>query len=119
MSGASLINPPPSHSTPLASLDGWTLILRCPKCGTREKPVSKLCEALQEHLNRRTPLGERVRKASVMPLWDILPRLTCDYCHSKPAVLKASCTWVGVYREVPPAVDLTDLLAPPEKEEAA
>ena len=50
----------------------------CPKCGDRIKPVAKLCE--------------------VVPAWreigDIIPRLSCDVCRSKPVRMRAVNSWV-------------------------
>jgi hypothetical protein len=41
-----LICPALSATTPLASPDGYDLLLRCPKCGDRIKPVSALYTAV-------------------------------------------------------------------------
>jgi hypothetical protein len=71
------ISPPLSSSTPLASLDGWNLVLRCATCGPREKPVSELYKAVRAS----TALGV------------VLPKLRCDGCRAKPAGLEATCPW--------------------------
>src|ERR1700730_16134413 len=73
-----LIWPALSATTPLASLDGYDLLLRCPKCGDRIKPVSALYAAV-----------DRCRE-----IGDIMPRLTCDVCRSKPVTIRAVNSWV-------------------------
>jgi hypothetical protein len=77
MDEACPISPPPSHSTPLASLDGWNLVLRCDTCGPREKPVSALYAAVR----------------GSVALGDVLPKLRCDGCRAKPAGLEVTCQW--------------------------
>jgi hypothetical protein len=71
------ISPLLAPSTPLASLDGWNLILRCARCGPREKSVSELYKA--------------VRASSALGV--VLPKLRCDGCRAKPAGLEATCQW--------------------------
>lgn len=71
------ISPPLSSSTPLASLDGWNLVLRCATCGPREKPVSELYSIVRGS----TALGT------------VLPKLVCDRCRKKPTGIEATCQW--------------------------
>lgn len=107
----SLINPPPSHDTPLASLDGWDLVIVCPKCGPRHKPVSALRDELQERMRQEAhAAGGRPGLASAKPLGDVLPHLLCETCSGKPDELHAVCTWVTKYQPAPPPIDLTELL---------
>lgn len=111
MSTEPLINPPPNHDTPLASLDGWTLCITCPNCGTHHRPVSALRDALQERMRQEAhAAGCRPGMAAAKPLGDIFPRLLCETCFSKPTALHAVCTWVAQYQPAPPPVDLTALL---------
>jgi hypothetical protein len=98
----SLISPPLSEKTPLASLDGWTLLLKCPRCGDRTKPVS----ALYAVVDRCRPIGT------------ILPRLSCDACKSKPTRLLGVNTWVAKFDREPATEDLSFLLPKPEAEAA-
>jgi hypothetical protein len=90
----SQISPPLSAKTSLASLDGCDLVMACPKCGDRVKPVAKLCEAV--------------------PAWreigDIIPRLSCDACRSKPVRMRAVNSWVRKFDREATAEDLTFLL---------
>jgi hypothetical protein len=74
----SLIAPALSAKTPLASLDGYDLLLQCPKCGVRIKPVSKLYAVV----DRYSEIGS------------IIPRLACDGRKSKPVALRAVNSWV-------------------------
>jgi hypothetical protein len=90
-----LINPPPSHDTPLASLDGWTLIVTCLKCGPHHKPLSALRDELQERMRREAhAAGGRPGLAAAKPLGNVLPHLLCESCSSKPNALHAVCTWL-------------------------
>jgi hypothetical protein len=89
-----LIRPPLSHRTPLASLDGYDLLLACPKCGDRIKPVSALYAAV-----------DRCREIGT-----IIPRLSCDVCRSRPIRLRAVNSWVVKFERETAAEDLTFLL---------
>jgi hypothetical protein len=80
----------------LASLDGWNLVFRCPKCGEKEKPAAELLAVVH-----RSTLLSRV-----------LPRLTCPGCKGKPTSLEAVCVWAVKYGREPLREDLTPLLAP-------
>jgi hypothetical protein len=71
------ISPPVSSRTPLASLDGWAFVLDCAVCGPREKSVNELCAV--------------VPPAALIS--DVLPKLVCDRCRSKPARMSATCQW--------------------------
>jgi hypothetical protein len=90
----SQIAPPLSATTPLASLDGWHLVLTCPTCGDRTKPVDKLYAAV-----------DRYREIGA-----ILPRLFCDVCKAKPVGLRAVNSWVVKFDREAAAEDLTFLL---------
>ena len=89
-----VLSPALSERTPLASLSGWTLILRCPKCGERRKPM----DALAQSVRISRPIGE------------IIPRLSCDHCQSKPTEVVGVCTWMANYGRQPEAEYLTFLL---------
>ena len=90
----SLLSPPLSARTPLASLAFWELVLKCPKCGDRRKLVA----AMFDKIDRCREVGE------------IFPRLLCDVCRSKPAKL------IGVCNMTPEPVseDFSFLLQKPE-----
>jgi hypothetical protein len=92
-----LICPALSATTPLASLDGYDLLLACPKCGDRIKPVSALYAAV----DRCHEIG------------DIIPRLSCDVCRSKPVTIRAVNSWVVKFDREAATVDLTFLLPRP------
>jgi hypothetical protein len=92
-----LIAPPLSTRTPLASLDGCDLLLQCPNCGDRIKPVSKLYAAVE----RCKEIGE------------IIPRLSCDVCKSKPVRLRAVNSWVKQFDRETVTEDLSFLLQRP------
>ena len=78
----------------LASLDGWNLVFRCPKCGDKEKPAADLLAVV----HRSTLLGR------------VLPRLTCPGCKGKPDSLEAVCVWLMKFDRDPHRDDLTYLL---------
>ncbi|HET8636964.1 MAG TPA: hypothetical protein VFL96_08945 [Acidobacteriaceae bacterium] len=106
-----LINPPPSHDTPLASLDGWTLTIACPKCGPHHKSISALRDELQERMRQEAhAAGGRPGLAAAKPLGDVLPHLVCETCSGKPDALYAVCKWIAKYQPAPPPIDLTALL---------
>ena len=90
----SLLHPPLSARTPLASLAFFELVLTCPTCGDRRKSV----EAMFDTINRCREVGE------------IFPRLSCDKCRSKPVKL------IGVCKLAPEPVseDFSFLLQKPE-----
>jgi hypothetical protein len=90
-----LISPPLSHRTPLASLDGYELLLECPNCGDRIKSVSALYKAV-----------DRCREIGT-----IIPRLSCDQCAAKPVRLRAVNSWVRQFDRETSTVDLTFLLS--------
>jgi hypothetical protein len=92
-----LVYPAISLKTPLGSLSGFDLILSCPKCGDRIKSVAKLCEVV--HLCQE--------------LGDLLPRLSCDVCRSKPVRLRAMNVWVRKFDRETVTEDLSFLLQRP------
>jgi hypothetical protein len=92
-----LIAPALSAKTPLASLDGYDLLLQCPNCGDRIKPVSALYRAV-----------DRCREIGT-----IIPRLSCDQCTAKPATLRAVNSWVRQFDRETSTEDLTFLLSSP------
>jgi hypothetical protein len=92
-----LICPGLSATTPLASMDGYDLLFRCPKCGDRIKPVSALYAAV-----------DRCRE-----IGDIMLRLSCDVCRSKPITIRAVNSWVVKFDREAATVDLTFLLPRP------
>jgi hypothetical protein len=98
----SLISPALSAATPLASLDGYDLMLQCPKCGDRIKPVRALYAAV-----------DRCREIGT-----IMPRLSCDMCRSRPIRLRAVNSWMMKFDRETATEDLTFLLAKPEAETA-
>ena len=71
----SLLSPPLTARTPLASLAFWDLVLKCPKCGDQRKAVTDLLE----RVGRCRDVG------------DIVPRLSCDTCRQKPVRLIGVC----------------------------
>jgi hypothetical protein len=89
-----LISPLLSHRTPLASLDGYELLLECPNCGDRIKPVSALYKAV-----------DRCREIGT-----IIPRLSCDVCRSRPIRLRAVNSWILKFDRETMTEDLTFLL---------
>jgi hypothetical protein len=92
-----LINPPPSHDTPLASLDGWTLTISCPKCGPHHKPVSALRDELHERMRREAhAAGGRPSLAAAKPLGDILPSPA-----RRKLLQQAECTARGLHMGCP------------------
>ena len=99
----SMISPPLSHRTTLGSLDGWNLVMKCPNCGDRNKPVRSLCEVVK-------PSRE---------VGEIFPRLSCDGCRSKPAALIGVCTWIVAHGRDAVSEDWTFLLKPKEEQVAA
>lgn len=97
----SAISPPLTPNSSIASLSGWTLILHCPKCGLRKKPTDDLFKKV----HRSRTIGE------------VLPRLTCDVCRSRPTVITAECTWIRKFRRnTAEEIDLTQFL---QRESAA
>jgi hypothetical protein len=92
-----LISPVLSAKTPLASLDGYDLLLQCPNCGDRIKPVSALYRAV-----------DRCREIGT-----IIPRLSCDVCKSKPVTIRAVNSWVVKFDREAATEDLTFLLPRP------
>lgn len=79
----------------LLSLSGWTLIIHCPKCGIRRKPVDELLTRIHGSAALRS----------------ILPRIACSVCASPPSRIEAVCDWVRKYGVVePPQEDLTWLV---------
>jgi hypothetical protein len=92
-----LLFPAVSAKTPLASLSGCDLVMACPKCGDRIKRVEKLCEAV----------------GLCRELGDILPRLSCDTCRSKPVGMRFVNTWIKRFDREPSSEDLTFLLPQP------
>jgi hypothetical protein len=94
-----IISPPLTDRSPLLTLSGWVLIVHCPACGPKEKPV----DALVEHVRGSDPLGS------------ILPRLRCDRCRQPPSRITARCDWMAKFRAgVGPTIDLSALMAKPE-----
>ena len=98
----SLLHPPLLERTPLASLDSWSLVLKCPRCGDRIKPVSALFAVVRP--------SEEVGK--------IVPRLSCDACKSKPEALFGMTTWAVKYGHNPVREDWSFLLPQPEAKAA-
>jgi hypothetical protein len=96
-----LLYPPLSESTPLASLDSWTLVMRCPNCGDRNKPVSDLFAAVHPS----TAVGK------------VIPLLSCQACRSKPVGLFGTTSWHVKYGHNPVREDWSFLL--PKAEEKA
>ena len=94
----SLISPPLSAATAIARLDGWDLVMQCPKCGPRVKPVHELYAAV----GRATPIGK------------VFPRLSCPTCRTKPATLTGVCSWVAHFSREAKKEDLSCLLPKPE-----
>jgi hypothetical protein len=92
-----LINPPLSAKTPLASLDGYDLVLTCPTCGDRIKPVGKLYAMVDKFREIGT----------------IIPRLSCDVCKSRPVRLRAVNSWARKFDREPASEDLSFLLQRP------
>ena len=96
----SLITPTPSERTPLASFLLWDMIVRCPKCGDKRKPVMDM---IKGGLRPSTEVGS------------IFPKLTCRSCGSKPAALIGVCTFTAPEQQE----DLTHLMGPKPMEQAA
>jgi hypothetical protein len=92
-----LVCPPLSAKTPLASLDGYDLVLTCPTCGDRIKPVSRLYAVVDKFREIGT----------------IIPRLSCDVCKSRPVRLRAVNSWVKRFGRETAAKDLSFLLQRP------
>jgi hypothetical protein len=86
-------HPPLSERTPLASLDCWNLVLRCPNCGDRIKPVSSLFAFAH-------PTDE---------IGSVIPRLSC-VCKAKPVALFGTTTWAVKYGHNPVREDWSFLL---------
>lgn len=91
----SLLSPSLSECTPLESLAFWDLVLKCPACGDRRKPVADLLAKV----GRCRAVG------------DIFPRLSCDKCRSKPAMLLGVCN----LSPEPVTEDFSFLLSKPEE----
>jgi hypothetical protein len=92
-----LVSPALSAKTPLASLDGYDLLLTCPTCGDRIKPLSKLYAVVDKFREIGT----------------IIPRLSCDVCKSRPVRLRAVNSWVKQFDRETATVDLSCLLQRP------
>jgi DNA-binding transcriptional LysR family regulator len=90
----SFIFPALSAQTPLASLAGLDLVLRCPKCGGRRRTF----DDLSAKVGRWKTVG------------NILPRLSCDACRSKPIGMTLVSDWAVTYGRAPLTEDLTFLL---------
>jgi hypothetical protein len=89
-----ILLPAVSAGTPLASLAGLDLILRCPKCGDRRRKIDEL----SEKVGRWRPVGE------------VVPRLCCDACQSKPIAMHVVSDWAVKYGRTTLTEDLTFLL---------
>jgi hypothetical protein len=92
-----LISPALSEKTPLASLDGYELVLTCSTCGDRTKSVSKLYAVVDKFREIGT----------------IIPRLSCDVCKSRPVRLRAVNSWVKQFDRETAVEDLSFLLQKP------
>jgi hypothetical protein len=90
-----LLHPPLSESTPLASLDMWSLVMRCPNCGDRNKPIADLFVVVHPS----TAVGK------------VIPLLSCQTCRSKPVALFGTCTWQMKYGRDPVREDWSSLLS--------
>ncbi len=97
-----LLSPPLSETTPLASLDSWSLVLQCPNCGERGKPVSSLFVVAHP----ATAVGK------------ILPHLSCETCKAKPVALFGTNTWATKYGRDPVREDWSYLLLKIEEKAA-
>lgn len=75
-------SPPLTDRSPLISLSGWVLVMRCPTCGIKERAVDDMLGSLRGS----KPIGELVAK------------LTCDKCRQPPISIGARCAWVTKFR---------------------
>lgn len=84
------------------SLSGWNLVLHCPQCGIRSKPVDDLLKVV----------------CFATEISKVIPKLTCSKCHRPPTRIEAEMQWAKKYGGNLPREDLTFLLLG-EIEEAA
>ena len=92
----SFLTPSPSERTPLASFLLWDLIVRCPKCGDKRKPV---VDMIQSGIRPSMEVGR------------IFPNLKCRSCGSQPAGLIGVCMISPIQEQE----DLSYLLDKPMK----